>query len=178
MALTTVVKTTADGSVSLTDGTPTTPLTLGVRFSNGDINIGGLTNSLRDVTTIVARQKTIGLRKGAPVYPTIAFSLYLTDLGEATSGTVMNWEGKTAPYAARVKTHSIGDLDTYHIKLTIESTDHSGAADETINCKDCHGTWTFTEEDSGNKLAFSGVIYGDVVLTDAGGAATAFTAPR
>ena len=97
MALTTVVKTTADGSVSLTDGTPTTPLTLGVRFSNGDINIGGLTNSLRDVTTIVARQKTIGLRKGAPVYPTIAFSLYLTDLGEATSGTVMNWEGKTAP---------------------------------------------------------------------------------
>jgi hypothetical protein len=177
MALSTTIKTTGDGSIILSDGTGT-PLTLAVRFSNGDVNIGGLTNSLREVVTIVARMKTVGLRKGAPVYPTIAFSCYLTDLGEATSGTILNWEAKTAPYASRLKTHAIGDLDTYHIKLTIEGTDHGDAADQNINCKDCHGTWTFTEEDGGNKAAFSGVIYGDVVLTDAGAQATTFTAPR
>lgn len=177
MSLSTTVKTTGDGSLILSDGTGT-PLTLAVRFSNGDVNVGGLTNSLRDVTTIVARQKTIGLRKGAPVYPTIAFSCYLTDLGEATSGTILNWEGKTSPYASRIKTHSIGDLDTYNVKLTIEGTDHGDAADQSINCKDVHGTWTFTEEDGGNKAAFSGVIYGDVVLTDAGAQATTFSAPR
>ena len=177
MALSTIIKTGADGSILLSDGTGT-PLTLAVRFSNADINIGGLTNSLREVTTIQARMKTIGLRKGAPVYPTIAFSCYLTDLGEATSGTIFNWEAKTAPYGSRVKTHSIGDLDTYDVKLTIEGTDHGDAADQSINCKDCHGTWTFTEEDGGNKAAFSGVIYGNVVFTDAGAQATTFTAPR
>lgn len=177
MALSTIIKTGADGSILLSDGTGT-PLTLAVRFSNADINIGGLTNSLREVTTIQARMKTIGLRKGAPVYPTIAFSCYLSDLGEATSGTIFNWEGKTAPYASRVKTHSIGDLDTYDVKLTIEGTDHGDAADQSINCKDVHGTWTFTEEDGGNKAAFSGVIYGNVVFTDAGAQATTFTAPR
>jgi len=177
MALSTTIKTTGDGSLLLSDGTGT-PLTLAVRFSNGDVNIGGLTNSLRDVTTIVARQKTIGLRKGAPVYPTVAFSCFLSDLGEATSGTIFNWEAKTTPYASRVKTHSIGDLDTYDIKLTIEGSDHGDAADQSINMKDCHGTWTFTEEDGGNKAAFSGVIYGNVVLTDAGAIATTFTAPR
>lgn len=177
MALSTTIKTTGDGSLVLSDGTAT-PLTLAVRFSNGDVNVGGLTNSLRDVTTIVARMKTIGLRKGAPVYPTVAFSCFISDLGEATSGTIFNWEAKTAPYASRVKTHAIGDLDTYSIKLTIEGTDHGDAADQTIMMKDCHGTFTYTEEDGGNKAAFSGVIYGDVVLTDAGAAATTFTAPR
>jgi hypothetical protein len=177
MALSTIIKTGADGSILLSDGTGT-PLTLAVRFSNADINVGGLTNSLREVTTIQARMKTVGLRKGAPVYPTIAFSCYLSDLGEATSGTIFNWEGKTAPYASRVKTHSIGDLDTYDVKLTIEGTDHGDAADQSINCKDVHGTWTFTEEEGGNKAAFSGVIYGNVVLTDAGAQSTTFTAPR
>jgi len=177
MALSTTIKTTGDGSLILSDGTGT-PLTLAVRFSNGDVNVGGLTNSLRDVTTIVARQRTIGLRKGAPVYPTVAFSCFISDLGEATAGTIFNWEAKTAPFAARAKTHSIGDLDTYNVRLTIEGTDHGDAADQSIMLKDCHGTWTFTEEDGGNKAAFSGVIYGDVVLTDAGAQATTFTAPR
>jgi len=179
MTVAAVIKTAVDGTVSLIDGTGS-PLTLTIRFSAGDLNIQGITNGLREAVAIAARGKTRALRKGAPTYPTVSFSAHAADLAEVGTGTIANWDAKTTPFASRTNTISIGDLDCYHVKLTIEGTAHGDGSDQTITCKDVHCTWSFQEGDDGNKFSMQGTIYGDIVITDGAASpnSSTYTAPR
>lgn len=177
MALSSIVKTGHDaGTLQLIDGTGT-PLTLTVRWDKADLNVGDVSGTMREVVAVVGRGKLRSLRRGAPKFPSISFSVHVTEFSETGTGTVLDWEAKKTgtPFASRVSTTaSIGDADTYHVKFTMEGTTYGDAADSILQFKDCNGSWSFAEGEDGNTLSFSGTVYGDI--TD--GTSTVFTAPR
>jgi hypothetical protein len=164
MALSSIVKTKHDaGVLTLIDATGT-PITLDVRFDNGDLSIDGLRNGLRDTATFTSRGKTRSLRRTTPVYPTISFTAMVTDLSETGTGTLLDWITKKTgtPFASRVSTSAArGDVDTSHLKFTMEGTTYGDSADGIIQCKDVDFTLQLSEGEP-NTFGITGTVYGDV----------------
>lgn len=165
MALSGVVKTGHDsGTLTLIDATGT-PLELVVRFANGDFSFDGVKNSLRETVAVMGRGKLRSLRKGAPVQPTLSFSAHVTDFSETGTGTMHDWMSKTTgtPFASRVSTTAaIGDVDTCHVKFTMEGTSYGDGADHVLMFKDVELEMTFGENEDGNAFTMSGTVWGDI----------------
>ena len=178
MALSSLIKTMEDGGViTLYDGTGT-PITLTVRYDKADFKIAGLKHGLRESTPYQSRGKLRSVRKAKVIFPTLAFTAMITDLSETGTGTLMDWVAKTAgtPFTSRVKTMSIGDVDTCHVKWTQEGTDLGDGADQSLRAKDVELSIEVSEADP-NIFSLSGIIYGDI---DDGASTPVvyFTAPR
>jgi hypothetical protein len=178
MPLSAVVKTGHDaGTLTLTDASGT-PKTLTVRFDRGDFAFDGVKNGLREAVAVVRRGKLVSLRQGAPVFPTLSFSAFVTDMSETGTGTLFDWVAKTtgSPQAARVSTTAgIGDMDTSHVTFTMEGTTYGDGADHTVMFKDVELTMSFAEGTDGNAFTLQGTVYGDITN---GSSVTYHTAPR
>lgn len=176
MALSSIIKHSHDGgTIAFADGTGT-PLTLTVRFDKADFKVEGVSKDLREVVEYTGRSKTRSVRYGAPKYPTFSFSIDVADLSENGTGTVLDWIHKKTgtPFASRVNTLAIGEVDTFDITYTQEGTALGDGADQTIKIEDCYvESWNFNEGEP-NTISLSGKVYGDVSLN---GAVVA-TAPR
>jgi len=174
MAASNIIKHSHDpGSIVLNDGTGT-PLTLTIRFDNGDFSVGTLQAGLRAVVAYKARGKTIGLRQGEPEYPQLSFSCSVSDLSESSGGTIQDWLAKRAPFASRVSTSTaLGDIDTSDVIVTFEGTTFGDSADQTYTCEDVYLSYDFASGEP-NKVSVTGVVYGDIKINGT----TAFVASR
>lgn len=163
MASSAIPKTFRDGSISIADGTPTTPLSVSPQFEQGDFSADGLEAEQYAVTAIEARGELVGLRKGARTYPTISLTLLLTEFTDASGGDVLDMiHGRGTDYSARVSTTTAkGDVITLDLTLTIEGTDLGDAGDHSVTFRDVHFTYAFAEAEA-NTLSLSGTVYGDV----------------
>lgn len=163
MALSTVIQTSRHGSLTLLDGTGT-PITYSVRFDRGDLSISGLSPDMCEIITFAARHVHIGHAKGAPTYPTISFSMFVTDYtGDATDGTIQDFFHATAgtPFASRVSVAT--DYDGFAFDLRWDAdTDDDSVVENTITA---HGvvvtSYDLTEADDGVTISVTGTIYGN-----------------
>ena len=174
MAASNIIKHSHDpGSIVLNDGTGT-PLTLTVRFDNGDFSVGTLQSGLRAIVAYKQRGKTVALRLGDPEYPQLSFSCFVSDLSEPLGGTIQDWIAKRAPFAARVSTSTaIGDADTSDVIVTFEGTAFGDGSDQTYTCEDVALSYDFASGEP-NKISITGVVYGDIKINNS----TAFVASR
>lgn len=164
MAFSDVVKTQFDaGSVQVADGTTPTALSATVRLDQGNFQLQGLMEDLREATVYETRGKMASVRKAGRTYPTLSFSALVAEFTEATTGTlldlIMGWNN----FSARVTTLGRGDVMTFDVTFTMEGTDYGDAADHVIVCKDVHISADFAEGDP-NTLTFNGTVYGEITI--------------
>lgn len=162
MALSNIIQTSRHGSLTLLDGTGT-PLTYSVRYDKGDFSISGLSPDMAEIITFAARHVHIGHAKGAPTYPTVSFSMFITDYSETSSGTIQDFLHATSgtPFSARTTVASNYDGFACDIRWDAD-TSGSGSADNTITMKGCVVTgYDVSEADDGTTLTVNATVYGD-----------------
>jgi len=175
MALSNIVKHSHDaGVIQLSDGTGT-PITLNMRYDNADFTFSGLNRELREVVTYAGRGKTRSVRLAAPTYPTGSFSLMVTDLSETGTGTLIDWIAKTpgSPFASRVTTLTIGDVDCCDVRFLMEGTTYGDSADHTVELLQAALSFDFSEGEP-NTITCNFTCYGNIEINGA----ALFTAPR
>ena len=156
------IKNFVDGSLKAVDGTDGTPLVCEVLFDNADFNVTALQRVLRAVKAYQTRGVLRGLRHGERIFPQIAFSAMLSALAKATGSTFSDFiNGKAGTEFADRKstTEAIGDVDTFHLVLTIaEKGAGSGLA---VTFRDVHFGFDLAEGDP-SQVAWKGTLYGAV----------------
>lgn len=163
MALSTIIQTSRHGSLTLIDGTTPTALTYSVRFDRGDFSVSGLSPDMCEIITFAARHVHIGHAKGAPTYPTLSFSLFVTDYSETSAGTLQDFLHGTAstPYATR--TSIANDYDGFSCDIRWDAdTDADGTTDNTLTFEGCVITsYDLAEADDGVSITVNATVYGD-----------------
>ena len=149
MAISTVVKTKRDGTLTIKDGTSPTPLSLPVAYEAGDFN---LTIPGPAITSALDRGSfggTPSLRYGDDQAMTATFSAYLRDLGDASYATLeevimqsgdvgTNWVSTLGANAAVL---------TFSVTFDIEGSDHGDAGDHSLTLPHCVITGSLAEGD-------------------------------
>lgn len=160
MAASTVTKHFTDGSITLTDGTTPTAVTLTVPFTTGDLAVSGLAQKLREVVVYQTRGVANTIRHGARTFPTMTFTAHLADYSDATDTTAIDFFLQQASFSGNA-TASANSTEVYtiDITLTVEGTDHGDAADHTIEMKNVSCTIDVSEGEP-NTLTVNGTIYG------------------
>ena len=160
--MSTVIQTSRHGSLTMLDGTAT-PLTYSVRFDRGDFSVSGLSPDMCEIITFAARHVHIGHAKGAPTYPTLSFSLFVTDYSETATGTIQDFlHAKTGtPFASRVTVASNYDGFACDVRWDAD-TDEDGTTDNTLTFHGCVVTgYDLAEADDGVTITCNATVYGD-----------------
>ena len=162
MAVSSIVKSAIDGTITLSDGTGT-PVTLALSFDLGDLSITGLSQRLNEVVAVQRRGKLASIRHGARTFPQLTFSAYITSYTGVTSapGSIMDFVTGTGVYSANTSTSS-GDVFTCDVTFDIEGTDLGDSADGQIVVADVHFAFDLSEATDGNTVSLTGTIYGSV----------------
>lgn len=162
MAISSVVKNFRDGTITISDGTSPTPLSLTVQYEAGDFSIDGFKQGLTDVTTYLDRGEMGSLRKTSRTFPTFTFSAHFTDLSDATNATIYDIVSKSGSFASAVSTGgSTADVYTLKVVLTVEGTNFGDSADHVLTLNDCHLSCSFSEGDP-DSYSISGTVYGAI----------------
>ena len=164
MAESTVVKASKDGSILITDATPTTPLTLTVAYENGDFQIS---QPKWSSTTVRDRGTIVGERMTEQQEGTLSWSVHMRDFTIGTGISLVDVVEKTGGFSAAVST--AGDAyDSMMVDITFscEGTDHNDSTDHTAVATYVKLEWAFAEGDT-NTVNITGTIYGGVTRTGA-----------
>ena len=165
MAVSTVIKNLNDGTITLEDGTATTPVTLTAPFTVGDLSISGLAQTLKAVVAYESRGTLNSVRHTSRTYPSGSFSFQLAEYSDASVGSIVDFAAKTNAYSANESTLG-GNAEVHAIKitLTVEGTNHGDGADHTVVLDDCAVTVDLSEGDP-NTGTLSFTCYGSVTRT-------------
>ena len=136
MALSNIIKTLYDGTITLSDGTGS-PVTLVVPFSTGDLNMSGLQETQRSVMKLETRGTLNTVRHGSRTYPAGSFTAYLPEYMNALVGNILDFVFQSNGYSANISTLTPTEVYGIDIILTTEGTDLSDAKDHTITMTDC-----------------------------------------
>lgn len=164
----TVPKGAASGAITLIDGT-STPVTLSLAYSMGDLQGSELSQNLNEVVPVEVMGDFVGLVYGNRRYPSVSFSVSCHNIVGSSStapGTPLEFTTGKGAYSSNISTIGVGRPMLVDVKLTIEGTNFGDAADETITFEDCYLIASFTEALEGNKLAFQGTCYGSIVSSN------------
>lgn len=161
MPISSVVKNFRDGTITLSDGTTPTPLTLTVQFETGDFSISGLSQGNTEATTYLDRGVLGSVRLTNQTFPTISFTAHMTDISDATNKTLWDAVNKTGSYASAVSTIGSSDVYGLTVKLVVEGTNFGDATDHEITCVGVHLSIDFAEGDP-NSFTLNGTIYGAI----------------
>lgn len=163
MPLSSTFMSSRHGSLVFLDGTAT-PVTLALQYDAGDFSVSGLSGAMAEVTTIQARHQHLAHMQGAPMYPTLSFTAFVTDFsGDATDGTIMDWVYRKtgSPFASNVSVSNNTDLYCFDVRFDVD-TDSDGTADHTLTFEGCYvSDLSVTEGDGGTQLSMSLTVYGD-----------------
>lgn len=161
MPVSTVVKNFRDGTIQLKDGTGT-PVTLTASIEEGNLKLSGLTHTSKSYERSIYedRGEFATVRKTKRKYPQVSFSVHLTDISDATAGTIIDFFLKQGQYSTNVSTlgSTTGLEYAINIILTVEGTDLGDATDHSITmsdviCDDCS-----IEEGDPDTVNFSGRV--------------------
>ena len=164
MAASTVIKHYTDGTITLTDGAGT-PATLTVPFTNGDLEISGLSADPNEINAYETRGTLHSLRKGKRKYPQVSFTAMIADYSDATDQTLLDMILRQGSFASAVSTRGANaDVYTLNLKLTVEGTDYGDAADHEVTVNDV--AWEISiSEGEPNTVKLTGTVYGAVSMT-------------
>lgn len=162
MAISSVIKNFRDGTITVSDGTSPTPLSLTVQYEAGDFSIDGFKQGLTEVTTYLDRGELGTVRKTSRSFPTFSFSAHFTDLSDATNATLYDLVQKSGSFSAAVSTlGTTADVFCLKVVLTVEGTNFGDSADHVLTLNDCHLSCSIAEGDP-NSYSISGTVYGSI----------------
>ena len=165
MAISSVVKNYRDGTITFSDNTSPSPLSMTVQYEAGDLSVTGL-GQLHETTTYLDRGELGSLRRTARTFVTGSFSAHFTDLTDATGGTLFDVGSITGYFAPMVSTlGTASDVKTYKLVWTCEGTNFGDAADHVLTMNDVHVTGVDVAEGDPNSYTINFAIYGTIVAT-------------
>jgi hypothetical protein len=160
-----VVKNFRDGTITITDGTTPTAITMTVEYEAGDFSIDGINEGLTDTTVYLDRGEFGSLRKTNRTFPTFNFSANFTDLSDATNKTLYDAVRKTGAFAAAVSTLGANaDAMTYRVVFTVEGTNFGDSADHVLTMADVRLSASIAEGDP-DTISISGTVYGAITAS-------------
>jgi hypothetical protein len=147
----------ADGVLTITDGGV---LTYAVAYDHGDLKIGGLNVTQKEVTDFFSRGTYFGSRdtKAKPI--PFSFTAHLIGiLGETGAPTIMDVVLRKKDWAAAVSTLPAGHGDTFHHALTwsIERTNLGATNDDAVALKYCEINVDLQDGEQGATITINGV---------------------
>lgn len=165
MAASTVIKHFTDGSVTLTDGTSPTAVSLVIPFSVGDVSYSGRQETQNDVVAYQTRGTLHSVRHAARSFVTGSLSFMVADFSDATDQTALDFLLKQGSYNGNTSTLSNSpEVYAVDILLTVEGTDHGDSADHTVTLTDCVCTLDFAEGEP-DTVTVSFTCYGTITDT-------------
>lgn len=164
MAASTIVKHLYDGTITVTDGTTPTAVSLTVPFTTGDLSLDTLQASSRGVQAYQTRGTLHSVRLAAREFQNVSFSAQLADISDGTDGTLIDFVLKQGSYSANESTLAGSDSYCIQITLTVAGTSLGDAADHTIVMDSVRCTASVAEGEP-DTVSISGVIYGDTTMT-------------
>lgn len=165
MPISSVIKNFRDGSLTFSDATTPTPLSLTVAFEAGDFSIDNLNEGLVDTTAYLDRGEFQTLRKTNRVFPSVSFTAHFTDLSDASNATLYDLARKSGYFASAVSTLGANaDAMTYKLVFTVEGTNFGDSADHTLTLNDVRVTVSVAEGDP-DTYSISGTVYGAITAT-------------
>lgn len=164
MPISAVVKNFRDGTVTLSDSTTPTPLSVIVQYEAGDFSITGLAEANTEVTTYLDRGDLGSVRKTSRTFPTFSFTAHMTDLSDATNKTLWDAVNKTGSFAAAVSGITGSDVYGLKVLIAVEGTNFGDPTDHTLELNGCHMTIDFAEGDP-NSFTLNGTVYGTILAT-------------
>jgi hypothetical protein len=162
MPISSVVKNFRDGTITLSDATTPTPLSVIVQYEAGDFSITGLNQGNLEATTYLDRGDLGSVRLTSRTFPTFSFTAHMTDLSDATNKTLWDAVNKTGAFAAAQSTILSSDVYGLKVLLSVEGTNFGDATDHTLELNGCHLTIDFSEGDP-NSFSLNGTVYGTIV---------------
>jgi len=167
MPISAVVKNFRDGTITLSDSTTPTPLSVIVQYEAGDFSITGLSEGSGgpiEVTTYLDRGDLGSVRKTSRTFPTFSFTAHMTDLSDATNKTLWDAVNKTGAFAAAISGITGSDVYGLKVLLSVEGTNFGDPTDHTLELNGCHLTIDFSEGDP-NSFTLNGTVYGTITAT-------------
>ena len=162
MPISSVVKNFRDGTITLSDATTPTPLSVTVQYEAGDFSITGLSQGNTEVTTYLDRGDLGSVRLTSRTFPTFSFTAHMTDLSDATNKTLWDAVNKTGAFAAAVSGITSSDVYGLKVLLSVEGTNFGDPTDHSLELNGCHLTIDFSEGDP-NSFSLNGTVYGTIV---------------
>jgi hypothetical protein len=164
MPISSVVKNFRDGTITLSDATTPTPLSVIVQYEAGDFSITGLSQGNLEATTYLDRGDLGSVRLTSRTFPTFSFTAHMTDLSDATNKTLWDAVNKTGAFAPAQSTILSSDVYGLKVLLTVEGTNFADPTDHTLELNGCHLTIDFSEGDP-NSFSLNGTVYGTITAT-------------
>lgn len=164
MPISSVVKNFRDGTITLSDATTPTPLSVIVQYEAGDFSITGLSQGNTEATTYLDRGELGSVRLTSRSFPTFSFTANMTDLSDATNKTLWDAVNKTGAFAAAVSGITGSDVYGLKVLLSVEGTNFGDPTDHTLELNGCHLTIDFSEGDP-NSFSLNGTVYGSILAT-------------
>lgn len=162
MPISAVVKNFRDGTITLSDATTPTPLSVIVQYEAGDFSITGLNQGNLEATTYLDRGDLGSVRLTSRTFPSFSFTAHMTDLSDATNKTLWDAVNKTGAFAAAVSGITGSDVYGLKVLLSVEGTNFADPTDHTLELNGCHLTIDFSEGDP-NSFSLTGTVYGTIV---------------
>ena len=162
MLISAVVKNFRDGTITLSDATTPTPLSVIVQYEAGDFSITGLNQGNLEATTYLDRGDLGSVRLTSRTFPSFSFTAHMTDLSDATNKTLWDAVNKTGAFAAAVSGITGSDVYGLKVLLSVEGTNFADPTDHTLELNGCHLTIDFSEGDP-NSFSLTGTVYGTIV---------------
>jgi hypothetical protein len=162
MPISAVVKNFRDGTITLSDATTPTPLSVIVQYEAGDFSITGLSQGNLEATTYLDRGDLGSVRLTSRTFPTFSFTAHMTDLSDATNKTLWDAVNKTGAFAAAVSGITGSDVYGLKVLLSVEGTNFGDPTDHSLELNGCHLTIDFSEGDP-NSFSLNGTVYGTIV---------------
>jgi hypothetical protein len=162
MPISAVVKNFRDGTITLSDATTPTPLSVIVQYEAGDFSITGLSQGNLEATTYLDRGDLGSVRLTSRTFPTFSFTAHMTDLSDATNKTLWDAVNKTGAFAAAVSGITGSDVYGLKVLLSVEGTNFGDATDHSLELNGCHLTIDFSEGDP-NSFSLNGTVYGTII---------------
>jgi hypothetical protein len=158
------VKNFRDGTLTLSDSTTPTPLSVTVQYEAGDFSITGLNQGNTEATTYLDRGELGSVRLTSRTFPTFSFTAHMTDLSDATNKTLWDIVNKTGAFALGVSGITGSDVWGIKVLLSVEGTNFADPTDHTLELNGCHCTIDFAEGDP-NSFSINGTVYGTITAT-------------
>lgn len=157
-----IVKHSVDGTITLSDGTAGTPLSLVIAYEEGNFSLGPLSKDQKEISKYYDRGSLCSARATQDTHPQVSFSAYMVDVHDGTAVTLVDFlNAGTAGASSCVTTYANGDIFTIDIVWTIAE---PGAAAHTITCPEVACTISLEEGDP-NTISITGEVLGTIAMT-------------
>jgi len=148
MPISSVVKNFRDGTITLTDGTSPSPLSLTIQYEAGDLSLSGVNQGNYEHTKYLDRGDLGSIRKTNRSFPTGSFSCQMTEFSDGSNQNIWDFVNKTGAFSAAVSTLGANaDLYVLKITLSVEGTNFGDSSDHILELGNCRCTIDFAEGD-------------------------------